>query len=306
MKTLDNIKKIAFIGSALGYGSPIFSTAQAPRYIKEKYNIIDKLKDLFIESYWYDTVEIKNPNQDYVPGKGKNYNAILQHNKRLNLIMKAFLSNINAGFPVIIGGDHSCAIGSWSGIIEALDADQKYGLIWIDAHMDSHTFETSHSKYYHGMPISFLLGQNTDNLQLSPKVQIRPDNLVIIGVRSFEEEEERLLNSLKVKIFYIDEVRTKGLDKIFKEAISIVNKHTKYFGVSLDLDSIDPKYAPGVGSPEQNGLSWFELKNNLPIIFSDANFSALEITEFNPELDINDKTAEIILQIAVILGKCLS
>lgn len=300
------MKKIAFIGSALGYGAQIFSTALAPKYIKERYNIVNKLKDFLIESYWYDIIEIKNPNQDYVSGKGKNYNAVLQHNKRLNLIIKTFLNSTDSGFPIIIGGDHSCAIGSWSGIIDALNADKQYGLIWIDAHMDAHTFETSHSKSYHGMPLSFLLGQNADNFQLSPKVQIRPDNLVIIGVRSFEEEEERLLNSLQVRIFYIDEVRTRGLDKIFKEAISIVNKNTKYFGVSLDLDAIDPQYAPGVGSPEPNGLSWLELKDSLPIIFSNSKLSALEITEFNPEMDINDKTAEIILQIAVVLGKCLS
>jgi len=300
------MKKIAFIGSAFGDGAPIFTTALAPKYIKENYNIVNKLRNLLIESYWYDIVEIKNPNKNCVSGKGKNYNAVLQHNKKLNSVIKTFLNNIIAEFPIIIGGDHSCAIASWHGIIDALNADEEYGLIWIDAHMDAHTLETSHSKFYHGMPISFLLGKNIDNFQLSPKVQIRPDNLVIIGARSFEAEEEKLLHSLEVRIFYIAEVRARGLEQIFKEAISIVNKKTKYFGVSIDLDAIDPKYAPGVGSPEPNGLSWLELKNTLPIIFSNPNLSALEITEFNPTRDIDDKTAEIILQIVAVLAKCLS
>lgn len=298
------MKKIAFIGSALGYGAQNFSTSLAPKYIKEKYNIVKKLKSLFIESYWYDTVKIKNPNLDHIPGTGKNYNVVLQHTRKLNLIVKTFLSNTNSGFPIIIGGDHSCAIGSWTGIIDALNAHKQYGLIWIDAHMDAHTLKTSPSKAYHGMPISFLLGQDTKSFQL-PEAQISPDNLAIIGVRSFEKEEEELLNSLQVRIFYIDEVHTKGLKKVFEEAISVVSKNTKSFGVSLDLDAIDPKDAPGVSSSTINGLSWLELKDNLPIIFSNSNFSALEITEFNPELDINDKTAEIILQIATILGRCL-
>jgi len=298
------MKKIAFIGSALGYGAKIFSTALAPKYMKEQYNIVNKLKNLLIESYWYDIVKIKNYyKNNHVVDKGNNYNAVLQHNNKLNLIIKRFLTNTNDEFPVIIGGDHSCAIGSWTGIIDALNADKQYGLIWIDAHMDAHTLHTSHSKCYHGMPLSFLLGQNTEDFQLSPKVQILPENLVIIGVRSFEEEEKKLLNSLQVRIFYVDEVYKRGLDQVFKEAVSIVNNNTKYFGVSLDLDAIDPKDAPGVGSPEANGLSWLELKENLPIIFSNAKFSALEITEFNPTIDINDKTAEIILQIAIVLGR---
>ncbi len=299
------MKKLAFIGSAFGYGAPISSTSFAPKYIKEEYNIVHRLKDCFIESYWHDIVEVKDISQDYIQGKGKNYNAVLKHNKKLNLIVKNFLKDTNFVFPIIIGGDHSCAIGSWSGIIEALDANEQYGLIWIDAHMDAHTLETSHSKFYHGMPISFLLGQNTENFQRLSKVRVQPDNLVIIGVRSFEEEEEKLLNSLKVRVFYIDEVRTKGLDKVFREAISIVNENTKCFGVSIDLDAIDPKDAPGVGTPEPNGLSWLELKDNLSIIFSNSKLSALEITEFNPEMDINNKTSEIILQISIILGKCL-
>ena len=302
---MNNMRKIAFIGSALGYGAQNYSTSLGPKYIKEKYDIVKKLNNLFVESYWYDTVRIKKASFDHIPGRGKNYQVVLRHTKKLNLTIKKFLSNKNSGFPVIIGGDHSCAIGSWTGMMEALDANKKYGLIWIDAHMDAHTLKTSPSKAYHGMPISFLLGYNTEIFQLS-QMQISPNNLIIIGARSFEKEEEKMLHSLQVRIFYIDEVQKKGLKQVFEESVLLASKGTKSFGISLDLDAIDPQDAPGVGSRVQNGLSWLELKDNLPIIFSNPNLSALEIMEFNPKLDIDDKTAEIILQIILSLGRCLS
>jgi arginase len=298
------MRRMAFIGSAFGYGAQNYSTSLGPKYIKVGYDLVKKLKDLFIESYWYDIVETNEINLNFIPNTGKNYKAVLQHSHKLNLSIKQFLTNANSDFPVIIGGDHSCAIGLWSGIIDTLNANKKYGLIWIDAHMDAHTLDTSPSKAYHGRPLSFLLGYNTENFQLS-HVQVSPNNLVIIGARSFEEEEEKILNLLRVRIFYIDEVHKRGLKTVFEEAVSIVNRNTKSFGVSLDLDSIDPNDAPGVGSPVQNGLSWLELKNNLPIVFSNPNFSALEIAEFNPKLDVENKTAEIIFQVVGILGGCL-
>jgi arginase len=296
------MQKISFIGSALGYGAQNFFTSLGPKYMKEIYNIVGKLNELSIESDWYNTVEITDVSPGYIEGKGNNHNLVSAHNRELNCIVKNFLTNQSLEFPIIIGGDHSCAIGSWSGIIETLNANRQYGLIWVDAHMDAHTLNTSPSKAYHGMPISFLLGKNTETFGL-PRVYIDPNNLVMIGLRSFEKEEKELLDSLQVKIFYINEVHERGLKKIFEEALLIVTNNTKSFGLSIDLDAIDPEDAPAVGSRVSNGILWRELKVNLPIIFSNQKFSALEIAEFNPKLDVSNKTAEIILQIATILGK---
>jgi arginase len=153
-------------------------------------------------------------------------------------------------FPVVIGGDHCNAIGTWNAV--ACSLNEPLGLIWIDAHMDAHTKETSPSGAWHGMPLACLMGYGVKELaQLKRERPIlNPKHLCLIGVRSFEEGEAALLKRLNVKIYYIDEVKRRGLHEVLKEAIDHVNQGTKGYGVSLDVDVIDPSEAPGTGSLE--------------------------------------------------------
>lgn len=291
--------KISLIGSAFGHGAQNVDTCLAPRYLQEVFRIVDKLNDSFIKSYWYQILEVQKSFSQFQANPGKNFNNVLENISQLRVTIKSFLLENNSDFPVIIGGDHSCAIATWSSIIEALDLRKKYGLIWIDAHMDAHTVHTSPSGAYHGMPISFLLGHNVEHFNLSKKPLIDPNNIVIIGVRSFEKEERDFLETKQVRVYYIDEVNKRGLKDIFVEALKIVKKNTKYFGVSIDIDALDPLDAPGVGSPVEKGIRWQELKTSLPILFSEQCFNALEIAEFNPSFDIDNRTAKILLQIII-------
>lgn len=204
---------------------------------------------------------------------------------------------------VVMGGDHTSAIGTWSGVSEALHTEGPVGLIWVDAHMDSHTPETSPSGNIHGMPLAALLGYGdsrlTNILQARPK--LLPEHVCLIGIRSFESGEAALLRRLNVPVFYMQDIKKRGLKAVFAEALSIVCQSTVGFGVSIDLDAFDPSEAPGVGTPEQNGLSvktfceWFETVKTM------SNFVGAEIAEFNPHHDKNHQTEKVIYQLIKVL-----
>ncbi len=201
---------------------------------------------------------------------------------------------------LVLGGDHSCAIGTWSGVQNALDTGDNLGLIWIDAHLDSHLPETSPSGAIHGMPIASLLGHGDKQLRdiVHDGGKIKPKDIQIIGARSFEEGESSLLEILDVKVTNIDTVKQYGLQSIIREAINYMQNQTSYYGISIDLDAIDPMDAPGVGSPSKNGLNALDLTSALTLAKHDEKFVGLEITELNPALDVESKTAKLAISLA--------
>ncbi|MGB6976885.1 MAG: arginase [Gammaproteobacteria bacterium] len=200
---------------------------------------------------------------------------------------------------MVIGGDHSCAIGTWSGVATALQSQGPVGLIWIDAHMDSHTPQTTPSNNVHGMPLACLLGYGDPALTkiLSPQPKLRPEHVCLIGVRSFESGEAELLKKLNVRIYFMDEIRERGLQEVFQEALNIVQHGTVGYGLSIDLDVIDPIEAPGVGSPAPAGITSIDLYHALDLILQNNRLIGMEIAEFNPNRDENNKTEKIIVEI---------
>ncbi len=206
----------------------------------------------------------------------------------------------NAHRFAVFSGDHSSAIGTWSGARTALGQQGTLGLIWVDAHMDSHTPQTSPSGALHGMPLACLLGHGPSELtglgQFSPL--LLPQNVALVGVRSFEAGEHALLSSLGVQIYYIDEVRQRGLAAVMQAAQARVTQHSSHFGVSIDLDAVDPAEAPGVGSPERGGLHGDELVAALTTLAADERLVGVEISEYNPGHDVAQKTARLALALA--------
>lgn len=200
---------------------------------------------------------------------------------------------------VTLGGDHSSAIGTWSGASTGIAKRGDLGLIWVDAHMDSHTPETTPSENIHGMPLATLLGYGDPSLTSvrtsTPK--IKPEHLCLIGVRSFEAEEKKLLEHLNVRIFYMEEINERGIEIVLSEALTIATTGTAGFGISFDLDAIDPIEAPGVGTPAPNGLSSKHLFNAMKLWNNHPLLIGLEIAEFNPSLDKNHQTEEIIFDL---------
>lgn len=199
----------------------------------------------------------------------------------------------------VLGGDHSCAIGTWSGVANALGSQEDFGLIWIDAHMDAHIPETSPSGQLHGMPLAHLLGFGLPELQSLSKKRpaLKPENLCLIGVRSWETEEYKFLSDLNVKIITMAEVASQGIEEVFTQALRIVDSNCAGFGVSLDLDVIDPTEAPGVGSPVPYGVSSQILTQTLSTLTGRPDFLGIELVEFNPFRDENNRTLQVIRQL---------
>ncbi|SJM90294.1 Arginase [Crenothrix polyspora] len=194
---------------------------------------------------------------------------------------------------LLVGGDHSCAMGTWGGVINGLRQPGQFGLIWLDAHMDAHTFATSPSGNIHGMPIAALLGRADEKLAaMYPSSDIiKPENLVLIGVRSYESEEYGLLKQAGVDIVFVDEI--KGLAQVLIKAIDKLSLSCQIIGISIDLDVLDPEDAPGVETPAQGGIKAEELLAALSLINRHPKICGLEICEFNPEKDTRNKTLHL-------------
>lgn len=203
--------------------------------------------------------------------------------------------------PVVLGGDHSCAIGTWKGIAQALAPRGPLGLIWIDAHMDAHTPETTPSGMLHGMPVASLLGYGDPRLALDPFTAFDPRRFCLVGVRSFEAGEAALLDRLCVRVFLMREVERRGLTEVMDEALAIAGGDAGSYGISLDLDALDPRDAPGVGVPVRGGIRGDELCRALARLARDPALAALEIVEYNPYRDHDGVTARLVEDIVLSL-----
>ncbi len=201
---------------------------------------------------------------------------------------------IGAGaLPVVIGGDHTCAAGTWRGAARSAGADRAFGLLWIDAHLDAHTPKTSPSGNLHGMPLAALLGAGSPELVGVDGPRLQPGHVCVVGARSFEGEESRLLQSFGVRVYDMDEVRRRGLRAVLEDALARVRAGTAAFGISFDLDAFDPDQAPGVSTPSPRGLDAAELGTALRGIVRDPHLAALEIAEYNPDRDADGRTARL-------------
>jgi len=197
--------------------------------------------------------------------------------------------------PCVLGGDHSCAGGTWTGVARALRGE--LGLVWIDAHMDAHTPGTSHTGRLHGMPLAWLLGQDDDPLYGLAAGVLEPQHVALVGVRSFEPEERERLDRLGVRVVYMEEIRSRGLPAVLDEALAIAAGGTAAFGISVDLDVVTPEEAPGVGTPVPGGIAGTELARALERIGGRPDLAAVELVEYCPKLDPTGATARIAVDI---------
>ncbi|GMR60355.1 hypothetical protein PMAYCL1PPCAC_30550 [Pristionchus mayeri] len=194
---------------------------------------------------------------------------------------------------LVLGGDHSCAIGTWSGVAVALRSVGDLGLIWVDAHMDAHTPDSSDTGNIHGMPVAHLLGHGDKGLRriLDRLPKVLPQNLCLVGIRSYEPPEKQLLEKMGVKVFYMDEVNKRGIEDVMGEARERVCRSTAGFGMSIDIDGFDVSDAPAVGTPEDGGIDATAFLHALPTLDM-RNLVATEIVEFLPNFDDDNRTSE--------------
>jgi len=196
--------------------------------------------------------------------------------------------------PIVLGGDHSIAVGTMSGMAESFRRqNRKIGLMWFDAHADFNTPQISPSGNVHGMPMAAIMGYGPIELTrifgFSPKIQ--PERAVMIGIREVDPQERELVKSSGVRVFTMKEIDRRGIGSVMDEALSIVTKDTDGFSVTLDADFLDPYESPGVATPVRGGADYREAHLAMEMVADTKKMVSFEITEINPILDVHNKTA---------------
>lgn len=197
----------------------------------------------------------------------------------------------SGAFPLVLGGDHSIAIGTLAGLVKHY---QNLGVIWYDAHADLNTKETSPSGNIHGMPLAISLGIGHEGLTgiYGKEMKIKAENIVIIGARSLDDGEKELIRDKGIKVYTMHEIDCLGMTRVMEETIDYLRDRTDGVHLSLDLDALDPNDAPGVGTPVAGGISYRESHLAMEMLEESKLITSAEFVEVNPILDEKNRTAE--------------
>jgi arginase len=221
----------------------------------------------------------------------KNLDEVIRANTALALKVAAV---VEAGkFPLVLGGDHSIAIGTLAGLS---DKYSNLGVIWYDAHADLNTAETSPSGNIHGMPLAVSIGLGHKDLVnlYSKKQKVKPENVIIIGARSVDPGERELIKKQGIKVYTMHEIDRDGMTVVMQDAIAYLNsRNVDGVHLSLDLDGLDPLYTPGVGTPVPGGISYRESHLAMEMLEDSGLITSAEFVEVNPILDEKNKTADV-------------
>jgi arginase len=229
--------------------------------------------------------------------RARRHASYLEEIRQAALELKERLKALPEGvFPIVLGGDHSLSMGSVSGV-----ARGRMGVIWVDAHGDFNTPETSPSGNIHGMPLAVLCGLGHPRLTEAFHA-VDPKDVVLIGVRSLDPGEKRLLREMGVAVYTMHEVDRLGVARIAEEVLARLEGLPLH--VSLDADVLDPTLAPGVGTPVPGGLTYREAHLLMEILAQSGQVRSLDLVEVNPILDERNRTAEMMVGLALsLLGK---
>ena len=210
-------------------------------------------------------------------------------------VAQRICQTLDAGFfPLSLGGDHSIAIGTLAGISKFYrDRGQAIGCIWVDAHADMNTPETSPSGNIHGMPFAVTLGLGPESLTrifaYAPKIKAK--SCTLIGVRDLDSRERRLVKDSGVNVFTMRDIDEQGMRAVMEKSIALATQETAGFAVSLDVDVVDPDEAPGVGTPVRGGITFREAHLAMEMVADSKKMLGLDLVEINPIIDILNKTA---------------
>ena len=283
--------QIALIGAASGWGAGFRHAEDGPLALREL-GLARWLEERGLDARWRAMLRAETSWRDHPEITGAaTFDLVLRHAKALADEVAAAAT---AGqFPVVLGGDHSIAMGTWTGVARA-QAHRPLGLVWLDAHLDAHTIETPPSMNAHGMGAAALLGHGHAPFVALASGVLKPQHLCYVGARSYEAGELALLRRLGVRIIAMDEVKQRGMDWALREAASIALRGTAGFGISIDLDGFDPMDAPGVGLKEPEGFRAQPTLAALARLARHPRLRALEIVEYIPEFDQRQRTAHLV------------
>jgi arginase len=251
-------------------------------------------------------LEVKQPEEMHVGEKRAKYlQEIAETCKDLAVTVD---KSLDEGFlPLVLGGDHSIAAGVAAGVASHYRKDKKeIGYIWLDAHGDMNTPESSPSGNIHGMPLASIMGYGPPELtELGGiKPMVEPHNVCLVGIRDLDAKERRLVKDLGVHIFTMRDIDERGMREVMSEALRFAGDDTAGVAVSLDMDFVDPTDAPGVGTPVRGGVTYREAHLALEMIADSRALVSFELVEINPVIDIHNQTATLGVELVLSgLGK---
>jgi arginase len=224
-----------------------------------------------------------------------------------DLYEMALRSHEAGALPLVLGGDHSLAAGSVAASADFVRQMTSYplGLIWVDAHGDMNTPQTTTTGNVHGMPLAALLGQEPLELAaIGSSPSVLPQHTVLVGIRNLDEKEKHKIRGSGVHVFTMKDIDREGIATVAERAIAIASAGTGGLHVSFDMDACDPMHAPGVGTPVRGGLDYREAHMVMELVADSQRLVALDLVEVNPTLDIRNTTAEFATELALsALGK---
>ncbi|MBS5937069.1 arginase [Clostridium sartagoforme] len=296
---------ISIIDMPLFYGCDNPGVEQGPKILRE-----NNLLDIFNKSHNVcdmGEVHVKNvsSNDKYAANaKMKYLDEVVRSN--IGLADKVYTALENSTLPLVIGGDHSLAIGSIAGASKYFEND--LAVVWVDAHGDINTLETSPSGNIHGMPLASSMGIGHETLTniYSSSQKVKPENVFLLGCRDLDLGELEIIKNYNLNIWTMKDIKEKGISTVLKELLEAINKkNIKNIHLSFDIDSLDPKYVPGTGTPVEDGLSFSEGKEVLETILNTSLVKSMDFVEFNPVLDKNKKTLETCIELLKVISNNL-
>ncbi len=283
-------QRISIIGVPLDLGADRRGVDMGPSAIRHA-GLRDRLEVIGYEIDDRGDILVNRPDVSEAEGVSLKYlDEIERVNNELCRTVNEEMSKGN--FPLVLGGDHSIAIGTMAGVLQH---KKQLGVLWFDAHGDINTVETSPSGNIHGMSVAVSLGRGHERLLAIGGVaaKLEPTNIVMIGIRDLDPGEKLLLKELGITVFTMHEIDIMGMAKVMTEALKIVTDGTDGIHVSFDMDVMDPLQAPGVGTPVIGGLTYRESHLAMELI-SEANIAtSAEFAEVNTVLDNKNQTARV-------------
>lgn len=288
------MERVAVVGVPMDLGANRRGVDMGPSALRYA-RLLEQLEDLGYTVEDLGDVPVSLARASRRRGRGLAY---LEEIRAAALVLKERLAALPEGvFPIVLGGDHSLSMGSVAGAARG----RRVGVVWVDAHADFNTPETSPSGNVHGMPLAVLSGLGHPRLT-EVFLAVGPKDVVLVGVRSLDPGEKRLLKEAGVRVYTMHEVDRLGVARIAEEVL----KHLQGLPlhVSLDADVLDPTLAPGVGTPVPGGLTYREAHLLMEILAESGRVQSLDLVEVNPILDERNRTAEMLVGLALsLLGK---
>lgn len=300
-------KRVSIIGAPCGFGASIAGVDLGPAAMRVQ-RLRQRIAQLGYEVRDLGDLRLEEPTAPPDPKeKAKFLDEIAAANTLLAIDVRKVLEG--GELPIILGGDHSIAIGSISGVASFYrERGETIGLIWFDAHADMNTPETSPSGNIHGMPLATVLGHGAQALThiegFAPKLD--PRFCAHVGARDIDQGERELIQKLGIRFFTMREIDERGMSACIDEAIAIASRASAGYHVTLDVDALDPVVAPGSGTVVRGGLTYREAHLAMEKIAEAGGAVALEVVEINTALDVNNRTAELGVELILsALGKTI-